>query len=250
MLQTNSNMIKEKINNFFTKKVGTHNGSNRDKWLEKTILQLPKGTSILDASAGDGKYKKFCEHLIYKSPDLAEYDGKGDGKGLHTEERDYSNLDFVSDITDMPIENNFFDSVMCVEVIEHVPDPIQALKEIHRVLKPNGNLILTAPFNSLTHYAPFHFSTGFNKYYYEENLKKIGFEIIEIIPNGNYFEYTAQELRRLKYVSKDYSKTKFNIFVKISLYIILNFLYNTSKKDEGSSELLCFGYNVLCKKTT
>ena len=81
-------------------------------------------------------------------------------------------------------------------------------------------------------------------------MKKIGFEIIEIIPNGNYFEYTAQELRRLKYVSKDYSKTKFNIFVKISLYIILNFLYNTSKKDEGSSELLCFGYNVFCKKTT
>ena len=45
-------MIKEKINNFFTKKVGPHNGSNRDKWLEKTILQLPKGTSILDAGAG------------------------------------------------------------------------------------------------------------------------------------------------------------------------------------------------------
>ena len=64
------------------------------EWLEKTILQLPKGTSILDAGAGEGKYKKFCEHLIYKSQDLAEYDGKGDGKGLHTEERDYSNLDF------------------------------------------------------------------------------------------------------------------------------------------------------------
>ena len=241
-------MIKQKINNFITKQVGTSNGSSREEWLEKTLSRLPKNTTILDAGAGEGKYKKFCTHLDYKSQDIAEYDGEGDGKGLHTQTRDYNNLDFVSDITNMPIEDEYFDSVLCVEVLEHVPDPIKAIKEINRVTKKGGHLILTAPFNSLTHYAPFHFSTGFNKYFYEHNLKEYGYEIIEIVPNGNYFEYLAQEIRRIKSVSDNYSNNKLNLFRKISIYLILNLLSSLSMSDKGSSELLCFGYQVYCKK--
>jgi len=136
-------MIKQKINNFITKQVGTRNGSNRDEWLEKTLSRLPKNTTILDAGAGEGKYKKFCTHLDYKSQDIAEYDGEGDGKGLHTKTRDYNNLDFVSDITNMPIEDEYFDSVLCVEVLEHVPDPAMLVSTCLKLLKPNGHLFLS-----------------------------------------------------------------------------------------------------------
>ena len=65
-----------------------------------------------------------------------------------------------------------FDVVLCSEVLEHVPDPIQVIKELCRLIKPRGTLILTAPFCSLTHFAPYHFSTGFNRYFYEEHLVK------------------------------------------------------------------------------
>ena len=137
---------------------------------------------------------------------------------------------------------------MCIEVIEHVPNPLEAIKEIHRVLKKGGNLILTAPFNSLTHYAPYHYSTGFNRYYYQHHLEDIGFEIEEIIPNGNYFEYLAQEVRRIKNVAFEYSSKNINIFYKIGLYIVLVLLGNLSKYDKGSDELLNFGYFVKAKK--
>ena len=63
-------MIKQKINNFITKQVGTQNGSSREQWLEKTLSRLPENTTILDAGAGEGKYKKFCTHLDYKSQDM------------------------------------------------------------------------------------------------------------------------------------------------------------------------------------
>jgi len=62
---------------------------------------------------------------------------------------------------------------MCIEVIEHVEDPQLVFKEFSRLLKKDGVLILTAPFNSLTHYSPYHYATGFSKFYYQKKFAKI-----------------------------------------------------------------------------
>ena len=66
--------------------------------------------------------------------------------------------------------------------------------------------MLTAPFCSLTHFVPYHYTTGFNKYWFNWVLDKYGFEIESISSNGNYFEYIAQELRRLEGVINYYSE--------------------------------------------
>ena len=60
--------------------VGISNEWNCEKWLGKTLSQIPAGSRILDAGAGELKYKKFCAHLNYVSQDFGQYDGKGDGK--------------------------------------------------------------------------------------------------------------------------------------------------------------------------
>ena len=48
-------------------------------------------------------------------------------------------------IQDMPFADNTFDFIFCVDVIEHNKDDVGVLKELYRVLKPNGFLIITAP---------------------------------------------------------------------------------------------------------
>lgn len=230
--------------------VGLNNVKNREDWLKKTLKDIPSKSSILDAGAGELQYKKFCNHLKYTSQDFAQYTGEGDGGSLQTGEWDNSKLDIVSDITNIPVQDSSFDAIMCVEVFEHIPKPIEAISEFYRILKKDGTLIITAPFAALTHFSPYFFYNGFSQYFYNKILNEIGFEVEEINFNGNYFEYIAQELYRLNDIALKYSgkKTELNEIEKMSLNIILNKLAIASKNDSGSHELLCHGINVRAKK--
>ena len=152
---------------------------NRQRWVKKTLLNVPEGSRILDAGAGEQQYKQYCSHLNYVSQDFNEYDGHGDSVGLQTGVWDVSEIDIVSDILEIPEKDGSFDTIICTEVFEHIPDPTGALVEFNRLLRPGGVLILTAPFASLTHFAPYHFATGFSKYWYEHHFPKAGFAIFK-----------------------------------------------------------------------
>lgn len=243
---------KDKIEKYIIRNfVGTRNQYNRENWLKTTLKQIPAGSRILDAGAGEQQYRRFCAHLNYVAQDFAKYDGKGDGTGLQTEIWDQSSLNIVSDITSIPERDASFDAIMCIEVFEHLPAPIEALKEFHRLLRPGGYLILTAPFASLTHFAPFHFYSGFNRYFYQKWLKVLGFDIIEIVPNGNYFEFLGQEILRLNFMSKEYATKarKLSVIDYFVIWMMLRTLKRFSEKDTGSDEILCYGYNVLSRKS-
>lgn len=229
--------------------VGTYNQSNREAWLEKTLKKIPAGSRILDAGAGELKYKPLCKHLNYISQDFAQYDGTGDCKGLQTGAWDQSKLDIISDIISIPEPDESFDAIMCIEVFEHLPGPIAAIQEFSRLLRPGGHLILTAPFCSLTHFAPYHFYSGFNRYFYEKHLSVHGFEILDLQENGNFFEYLAQEIRRVPSIVDKYTESeKCSFFDSFTMKEILKMLERFSDKDKGSSELLNFGFHIYATK--
>lgn len=228
--------------------IGLNNRTNREKWLKKTLSEIPANQTLLDAGAGELKYKPFCKHLKYVSQDFAQYDGKGDGVGIQTSSWDNSKLDIISDIATIPVEDNSFDNILCTEVFEHIPHPIEAIKEFSRILKPTGKLVLTAPFCSLTHFAPYHFYTGFNSYFYQNWLEKYGFEIKEITANGNYYEFISQEIRYSSEVADNYSRLKMGLKEKIAQRILLAFYKRASKKDTTSHSLLNFGFHIVAIK--
>jgi SAM-dependent methyltransferase len=228
--------------------VGTSNESNRIEWLKKKLDELPEGFRILDAGAGEMPFKKYCNHLRYVSQDFGKYDPTEIESGLQVDHWEYGNIDIISDIAEIPEMDNSFDAIMCTEVLEHIINPREAIVEFSRLLKSDGFLILTAPFCSLTHFAPFHYYSGFNRYFYEKELKRNNFEIIEIISNGNFYEYLAQELNRLESVAKKYSNISLDENDKEHLSAIKITLQNLSIKDTFSNELLSHGFHVLAKK--
>ena len=99
-------------------------------------------------------------------------------------------------------------------------------------------------FCSLTHYSPYHFYTGFSRYFYEKHLPAHGFQITEYQANGNYFEYLAQELRRVPTVASRYAGDGLNRFERIAVRLLIKALSRFSRVDTGSSELLAFGCHI------
>lgn len=227
--------------------IGLHPEKPREKWLQQTLQQIPSGTTILDAGAGECQFKKFCTHLNYISQDFGAYNGSGD-VGLQTGTWDVSTIDIISDITQIPLENNSMGAILCTEVFEHIPDVLSALKEFQRLVRPGGYLVITVPFNSYTHFAPFHFATGFNRFFFEKHLPDLGFEIKDLQFNGNYFECLAVEMRHIKRVSAKYAAKKINIIDKLLIHLNLAMLQRLSKRDKGSSELSNCGVHILAQK--
>lgn len=228
--------------------VGTKNALTRDNWIQTVLTSLPSGLTLLDAGAGEMQYRKHCAHLKYISQDLSQYDGSGNEAGLQTGRWDTTGIDIVSDICSIPIEDASVDAVLCTEVLEHLTDPLKALQELTRVLRPGGRLILTAPFCSLTHFAPYHYATGFNKYFYYHHLNQMGYESIQVKENGNFFEFVAQELRRVVPMAEKYSSINLSPQHISAISCLLNLLQELSSRDQGSHEMLHFDCQVLAIK--
>lgn len=228
--------------------VGTVNEAARQEWLRKTLAALPAGIRLLDAGAGEQQYKPFCSHLRYVSQDFAQYVPEQNNAGLQMPAWDYGKLDFVCDITAIPQPDASFDAIMCTEVFEHIPNPVLAMDEFTRLLRPGGTLILTAPFCSITHFAPHYYANGFSPFFYQKHLTDRGFTIDEITANGNYFEYLAQEIRRISQVSTRYAGSAPTIAQKAAMREVLGFLQQASADGAASAELLCFGWHVRAVK--
>lgn len=197
------------------------NEEPRRAWVATQLQSLPRGIRLLDAGAGEQQYRKFCEHLDYVSQDFGQYDGKGDRRGLQAESWSYSALDIVSDITAIPEPENSFDAILCAEVFEHISNPLEALDEFHRLLKAGGILILTAPFASLVHFAPYFFSTGFSQYWYQHHLPQRGFELVKLEANGDWYDVLAQQIALLPSMLKRQGSLISAVFVPISVLMLV-----------------------------
>jgi len=116
---------------------------------------------------------------------------------LETDYLQENEIDYVSDITNIPVADESFDVIICTEVLEHVPEPIEALREMSRILKRGGSIFVTAPLGSGLHQLPYHYYGGLSPQWYRHFFPKFGLQLKEISPNGGFFKLLAQECARV-----------------------------------------------------
>ena len=102
--------------------------------------------TVLDVGAGTMPYKNLLSCKQYIS---LEYDTP--------ENRASKRADYFYNGNSFPFPDEAFDAVLCTQVLEHVPDPQLFIREIRRVLRPDGKLLLTVPFIWNEHECPFDF---------------------------------------------------------------------------------------------
>ena len=222
------------------------NQNERIDWVKYQLESLASGSVLLDAGCGDQQYRQFTGHLTYKAQDFGQYiidekkmiggesGGLGSGEGYK-----YGELDYTGNIWEIDEEDNSFDAILCTEVFEHIPFPIETLKEFSRLLRPKGKLILTAPSNCLRHMDPYYFYSGFSDRWYEKFLDDNGFSIDTIEPVGDYYSWLGVELARTGDLHS----------FPVRLILFPAFVYFFSKKKtKVSVDTLCMGYHVLATK--
>ena len=103
--------------------------------------------------------------------------------------------DLVADVTDLSMfEDRSFDVAFLLEILEHVKQPERAAREIRRVLKPGGKVVVSTPFMLEIHEAP-HDYYRFTRYGLEHLFRE--FEDVKITARSRYIKSALVPLLRL-----------------------------------------------------
>ena len=133
---------------------------------------------LLDLGCGGGPYREmFSSVSSYIGLDIAPD----------------SNVDVAGDGQALPFMDSCFDTVLCNEVLEHVPEPSLLMAEISRALKPGGFLLLTTPQTWGLHHEP-HDYYRYTHYGLRHQAEKAGLQVVSITPTCGVWATTAQRI--------------------------------------------------------
>jgi SAM-dependent methyltransferase len=136
---------------------------------------------LLDFGCGLKPY----EHL-FTVDEYVGVDYAGEGETYRKDK-----VDFIYDGKTLPFPDHAFDSIFSSEVLEHVFNPEEIMKELYRILKPGGQMLFTFPFAMPEHEEPNDYAR-YTSFAAISLFESHGFKVIELEKTGNYIEAVHQ----------------------------------------------------------
>lgn len=141
---------KKYYDNYWSAGRKTFSGSNQGyapnlrRWMAEELRDLPAASPVLEVGCGDGS---FTSDLAAKFTNVTAIDISA-GQIAENAARLPQITFRQHDVSErFPFPDASFEVVWCSEVLEHLFDPAFALREIHRIMKPGGRLLVTVPYH-------------------------------------------------------------------------------------------------------
>jgi len=199
--------VNDIINKPYTKKLGKWLSKMEFNYLAPTAIttqllrkQLKKTTKyvnghILDVGCGMRPYEQI----------FLPYTDKYVGLDIVAGPR----VDIVADSTKkLPCKDEAYDTVICTEMLEHTPYPRESIREISRVIKDQGHIILSTPFTHKLHGEPYDYFR-FSQHILKIILQEAKLEPLEIHYVGTSIAVLGREIGDIIYAFSDIFRGKF-----------------------------------------
>lgn len=154
-------------------------------WFRAEVESVLKpGDVLLDAGAGEGRWGDHFPETQYITLDNKVGDANWD----------YSRIQLEADLNEhIPMDDASVNVIICIQVLEHLSNPHQALREMARVLKPGGHVFITTPFSAHEHQIPYDFYR-YTRYGLRYLAEQAGLEPVLIEPMGGYFMLLREQI--------------------------------------------------------
>lgn len=147
------------------------------RFIDEAMRKIAAQGEVLDVGGGEpfGKwmeeYRPLFKDCSYRTCD---YDAS-------------TGADVIGDIHNLPVPDESVKAIICSSVLEHVRDPLQAMREMHRILVPGGRMFLYIPSTYPYHARPGHYPDYWR--FFKDTLEELatGFTELHIEKRGGYF---------------------------------------------------------------
>jgi SAM-dependent methyltransferase len=178
--------------------------------LERVSSSITAGMNVGDLGCGEQPLRPLVEAKG------ARY------VGVDVVQNAKQSIDVLAPIDKVPLPDAHFDAIICTEVLEHVPDVHAAFRELSRLLKPNGVLILTTPFCYPLHEEPYDFGR-LTPYQVQKSAVDNGLNVVELTPAGNELEVIATAWchlwTRSEWIKPRLVKKLWTVFMRLGMNI-------------------------------
>ncbi len=191
--------------------------------------------SLLDVGAG--RVRRYASYL----PHIQSYQT--------LDANPNSGADIVGSAEAIPLESESKDSILCTQVLEHVPHPQKAVAEMFRILRSGGYCLLTAPQMNELHEEP-HDYFRYTCHGFRQILEDAGFKVIQIDQRGRYPATIMQlRIRHMINTWKPYENRMTMLILAPLTYLLTRFaLWRDSSSRNPADTLDTIGWCVLAQK--